>query len=70
MKCPVCDNGELEEFEIIEKDCKFGDIMLHNVKVKYSVCSNCKEELIMPDQIDYNGYQIKLALSDRQSIQI
>ncbi len=50
---------------MVEKTYIFGEMILSNVKVKYSICSNCNKEIITPKQIKYNGDQIINSISLR-----
>lgn len=56
-KCPLCNNGFLIEhtgLDIINyKNTKL------SVDLEYSICDNCHEELILPEQIKRNDIAIQ-----------
>lgn len=55
--CPVCVSGNLMEYEAL-KNIHYKEQSL-GVKIEYSVCEKCLEEMILPDQIKRNDCRIR-----------
>jgi HTH-type transcriptional regulator / antitoxin MqsA len=57
IHCPVCTTGELTFFKEPDEITYKGHFL--SVEVEYSVCKQCGEEMILPQQIKRNDCRVR-----------
>ncbi len=55
--CPMCTTGRLVEYKAVDEIVYNNQIL--SVETEYSVCAQCGEEMILPDQIKRNDCRIR-----------